>query len=64
MADNEFRDIVMSDSDDDDFNSFDPVDINNAEFNELGDLENVKLNDDDHQQVLHELEREERDIVF
>lgn len=60
MADNRFADIVASDSDDDEFLGFNPVE------NELGeiDVNDAELDDDDLLEIYNEINREERDPFF
>lgn len=42
MADQDFQDIIASDSDDDGFPGFDPIDVENGELVEIT-LDNVEL---------------------
>ena len=60
MADN-FQDVFASDSEDSDFGGFEPVDLENAD---IVDVNNVELDDNDLDDILGEIEQEERDVFF
>lgn len=62
MAEN-FRDIFASDSDDSDFDGFEPIDFENVELDGVNiDVNDVELDDDDLRNIAEEIEREERDV--
>lgn len=63
MDGNGFQDILLSDSDDDEFQGFAPVDFENVELREVNP-DDINLDDDDLEQIRNELEREEHDPSF
>jgi hypothetical protein len=63
MAENEFRDIAVSDSEDEVFEGFDPVDLDGVEFQEI-DENDIELDDNDILEIGNQLDREEHDPTF
>ena len=60
-----FQDVIASDSDDSDFEGFEPVPpeigLNNVE---LADIDDIELDDDNLRGIVNEMDREERDVFF
>jgi hypothetical protein len=63
MADGNFQDIIASDSDDSDFEGFEPVLPENGDIDlEIVDFNDIELDDADLQGIMNEIENEERNV--